>query len=83
MDELERIAEWCKQRVTQNPEARILIALPGAPGTRERLATLIRQAVNPGEWFGARLDGAANGLTDNLVVIEGGVPLARVPAVAH
>ena len=91
LDELERIAEWCKHRVAQNPEARILIALPGAPGTRERLATLIRQAVNPGEWLGARLDAAANrvtdaaarGATDNLVVIEGGVPLARVPAVAH
>jgi probable DNA repair protein len=123
LDELERIAEWCKHRVAQNPEARILIALPGAPGTRERLATLIRQAVNPSEWFGVRLDAAANratdaaargttdavasgtagaaadgaidavaggaadaaanGPTDNLVVIEGGVPLARVPAVAH
>jgi ATP-dependent helicase/nuclease subunit B len=115
LDELERIAEWCKQRVAQNPQARILIALPGAPGTRERLATLIRQAVNPGAWFGARTaptaggsaqpdasgrsgaskpadaarvegtasDAAADGPTDNLVVIEGGVPLSRVPAVAH
>jgi ATP-dependent helicase/nuclease subunit B len=104
LDELERIAEWCKQRVEQNPEARILISLPGAPGTRERLATLIRQAVNPSEWFGARPKGKLpdnnsreinkNGGThesestakepsDNLVVIEGGVPLARVPAVAH
>jgi hypothetical protein len=97
-DELERIAEWCKQRVGQNPEARILIALPGAPGTRERLATLIRQAVNPGAWFGARTSArsseevlaegtasepASNGPTDNLVVIEGGMPLSRVPAVAH
>ena len=135
-DELERIAEWCKQRVEQNPEARILIALPGAPGTRERLATLIRQAVNPGEWFGARANGNASideapldvlkpaqsrsarsagasrqpetsrlsgasqptdaaqaegtasdatthRPTDNLVVIEGGIPLSRVPAVAH
>ena len=82
-DELERIAEWCKQRVEQNPEARILIALPGAPGTRERLATLIRQAVNPGAWFGEAFDAAAHGPTDNLVVIEGGMPLSRVPAVAH
>jgi len=112
LDELERIAEWCMHRVAQNPGARILISLPGAPGTRERLATLIRQAVNPSEWFSARnkeevssgttneineknhevktsLDSltaaqsASTGLTDNLVVIEGGVPLARVPAVAH
>jgi ATP-dependent helicase/nuclease subunit B len=83
LDELERIAEWCKQRVERNPEARILIALPGAPGTRERLATLIRQAVNPGAWFGEASDAAAHGPTDNLVVIEGGMPLSRVPAVAH
>ena len=93
-----------------------MIALPGAPGTRERLATLIRQAVNPAGWFGARTsaptaggsaqpdasgrsgaskpadaaravstasEAAAEGPTDNLVVIEGGVPLSRVPAVAH
>jgi ATP-dependent helicase/nuclease subunit B len=111
LDELERIAEWCKRRVDENPEARILISLPGAPGTRERLATLIRQAVSPSEWFEGGVDGTpasdanasrrarktpavrdasaareaavARGPTDNLVVIEGGVPLARVPAVAH
>ena len=135
LDELERIAEWCRQHVEQKPAARILILLPGAPGTRERLATLIRQAVNPSEWFGTRevgkslpykvseinekhekyrivskdsdveaeraarevaapeAEGAApevatseaegHSPTDNLVVIEGGMPLARVPAVAH
>ena len=51
LDELERIAQWCKQHIEANPDARILIMLPGAPGTRERLATLIRQAVRPGAWF--------------------------------
>jgi probable DNA repair protein len=105
LDELERIAEWCRQHVAKNPEVRILIALPGSPGTRERLATLIRQAVHPREWFGTNggatgvpsASGSATGRagkksshelsspgpTDNLVVIEGGTPLARVPAVAH
>jgi ATP-dependent helicase/nuclease subunit B len=78
LDELERIAQWCKRHIEGNRDARILIMLPGAPGTRERLATLIRQAVRPSEWFGA--EGSAD---DSLVVIEGGVPLARVPAVAH
>ncbi len=78
LDELERIAQWCKERVEANPDARILIMLPGAPGTRERLATLIRQAVRPAEWFEAK-----DSAVDSLVVIEGGVPLARVPAVAH
>ena len=79
LDELERIARWCKRHVERDPDARILISLPGAPGMRERLAALIRQVVNPAEWFGA----ASGGRSDSLVVIEGGAPLARVPAVAH
>src|SRR2546430_6681640 len=29
------------------PDARLLVILPGAPGPRERLATLIRQALDP------------------------------------
>ena len=78
LDELERIACWCQERVARNPDARILIALPGSPGTRERLATLIRQAVNPAGVFQPSV-----APSDGLVVIEGGAPLARVPAVAH
>ena len=63
-----------------------MVALPGAPGSRERLAALIRQAVNPAEWFGAAPQVAASGASDasdSLVVIEGGAPLARIPSVAH
>ena len=82
LDELERIAQWCKQHVDRDPDVRILIALPGAPGARERLAALIRQAVNPAEWFGSASQ-TARDPSDSLVVIEGGAPLARVPAVAH
>ena len=112
LDELERIAQWCKEHIEGNPDARILIMLPGAPGTRERLATLIRQAVRPGAWFRTEANAVdtrapkdeggpahpdqsssssavfgsgatSGGPADSLVVIEGGVPLARVPAVAH
>ena len=94
LDELERIARWCKRHVERDPDARILIALPGAPGARERLAALIRQAVNPAAWFAGAVDpgrlrsdasqAAVSGrASDSLVVIEGGAPLARVPAVAH
>jgi ATP-dependent helicase/nuclease subunit B len=82
LNELERIAEWCKEQVHRNPNGRVLIALPGAPGTRERLATLIRQAINPSAWLdGGR--GQPSGAEDSLVVIEGGAPLAQMPAVAH
>lgn len=88
LDELERIAEWCKQHVERKPDVRILVALPGAPGTRERLATLIRQAITPREWLAATPAGESStavsrGLADSLVVIEGGAPLARMPPVAH
>jgi len=82
LNELERIAEWCKEQLQRNPNVRVLIVLPGAPGTRERLATLIRQAINASEWLDAR---TASGDTsaDSLVVIEGGAPLAQLPSVAH
>ncbi len=97
LDELERIAHWCKTQMERDPNARLLIVLPGAAGTRERLATLIRQAINPSGWLsepasdaGRASAGVAQGpsappqvISDSLVVIEGGAPLARVPAVAH
>ena len=54
LDELERIAQWCKQHIEGNPDARILIMLPGASGTRERLATLIRRPCAPVRGSGRR-----------------------------
>jgi probable DNA repair protein len=83
-DELERIARWCKRQVESRPEARILIVLPGSPGTRERLATLIRQTVNPRAWLQrTTTDRETEDDAANLAVIEGGGPFARVPVIAH
>ncbi|HEX3845550.1 MAG TPA: PD-(D/E)XK nuclease family protein [Steroidobacteraceae bacterium] len=70
-DELERIAQWCQQRLTAQADARLLILLPGSAGRRERLAALIRQAVDP------RMTSAS------LLGLEGGQPLATLPVVAH
>lgn len=70
-EELERIAEWCQQRLTAQADARLLILLPGSAGRRERLAALIRAAVDP------RLESPA------LLGLEGGQPLATLPMVAH
>jgi ATP-dependent helicase/nuclease subunit B len=70
-EELERIADWCRRRMTAQADARLLIQLPGSPGRRERLATLIHQAVDP------RMESAT------LVGLEGGQPLASLPLVAH
>ncbi|MGH8288112.1 MAG: PD-(D/E)XK nuclease family protein [Steroidobacteraceae bacterium] len=70
-EELERIAEWCQRRLTAQADARLLILLPGSAGRRERLAGLIRQAVDP------RRE------SPSLLALEGGQPLARLPIIAH
>jgi probable DNA repair protein len=70
-EELEQIAAWCQQRLTAQADARLLILLPGSAGRRERLAALIRQAVDP------RME------SEFLLGIEGGQPLAASPMVAH
>jgi probable DNA repair protein len=77
-EELERIAAWSARLLAARPQARILVVLPGAAGARERLVTLLRQALDPAC--------AAAGESEpdtTLVAIEGGVPLARAPLVAH
>jgi ATP-dependent helicase/nuclease subunit B len=79
-DELEQIADWCKRQTAAQPDTRLLVILPGSAGARERLATLIRQAIDPEGWLSPDVQNAHAG---NLVVIEGGAPLADLPVVAH
>ena len=79
-DELECIARWCQRRIAANANTRLLVILPGSPGARERLATLIRQAVDPQEWLSPS---SGNSHAESLVAIEGGAPLADIPVVAH
>lgn len=79
-EELERIAAWCRQRQEERPAARTLIVLPGAAGPRERLATLLRQGLDPRGWVQAEESNAAR---EALVAIEGGDALARAPMIAH
>lgn len=78
-EELERIAEWCRERLSNQADGRLLVVLPGSAGRRERLATLIRQAVDP---RGCLARGAETE-SESLVIIEGGQPLASLPAVSH
>ena len=70
-EELERIAGWCQQRLSAQADARLLVLLPGSAGRRERLAALIRQAVDP------RIE------SPSLLGLEGGQPLASLALVAH
>ncbi|MGH8301427.1 MAG: PD-(D/E)XK nuclease family protein, partial [Steroidobacteraceae bacterium] len=76
-EELDQIAEWCRQRLTAQADARLLVLLPGSAGRRERLAALIRQAVDP------RAGPAGADESPSLVALEGGQPLASLPLVAH
>jgi probable DNA repair protein len=87
-EELECIAEWCCQRLRDHADDRILILLPGSAGRRERLATLIRQAIDPRGWLAthageAQVDWVGEIEAAAPVIIEGGQPLASLPAVAQ
>ena len=75
-EELERIAGWCRERLLARADARLLVVLPGAAGARERLAALIRQALDPaGALAGSR--------APSRVAIEGGQPLSQRPMIAQ
>jgi ATP-dependent helicase/nuclease subunit B len=80
LDELELIAQWCKQQIAARPDARLLVILCTSPGARERLATLIRQAVDPQGWLE---DPGTHVRVEHLVIIEGGASLADMPVVSH
>ena len=71
LEELDRIAGWCQQRLRETPGARLLVVLPGGAGRCTRLAALIRQALDP----------AGSAAEAQWVGIEGGEPLAQLPAV--
>lgn len=64
--QLEAIATWCCERLAGQPDARLLVMLPGSAGVRERLAALIRAALDPGAALAGSTDSRAH------VGIEGG-----------
>ena len=80
-EELERIAQWCQQRLSAQADARLLIQLPGSAGRRERLAALIRQGFL--EHWPLATAGLSASESQSLVAIEGGQPLASLPMVGH
>lgn len=75
--QLEAIAAWCGERLASQPDARLLVMLPGPPGTRERLAALVSGVLDPGAAF------ARPGATRSAVGIEGGEPFGSLPLPAH
>jgi ATP-dependent helicase/nuclease subunit B len=75
--ESEHIAAWCQARIARDPGARLLVMMPGAHGPRERLASLIRQTLDPASLLEA---GPPCG---GWVAIEGGEPLLQQPMIAQ
>lgn len=75
--QLEAIAAWCRERLGVQPDARLLVMLPGPAAARERLADLIRGCLDPGAVLTGGSDGRA------LVGIEGGEPLGSQPLPAQ
>jgi ATP-dependent helicase/nuclease subunit B len=75
--ELEAIAAWCGERLGAQPDARLLVMLPGPAGARERLAALIREVLDPADSLCAARENRA------LVGIEGGQPFAELPLPAQ
>jgi probable DNA repair protein len=70
--QIEAIAAWCRERLHTLPDARLLVVLPGPAGARERLAALIRDALDPA----AALD--SDRTRRSLVAIEGGQPFGAL-----
>jgi ATP-dependent helicase/nuclease subunit B len=70
--QMEAIAAWCCERLRGQPDARLLVMLPGPAGAHERLAALISAALDPG----AALEG--NRAPGALVGIEGGAPFGSL-----
>ncbi len=48
LSQMEAIAAWCRERLGQQADARLLVVLPGTAGERQRLAALIHSSLDPG-----------------------------------
>jgi ATP-dependent helicase/nuclease subunit B len=75
--QLEAIAAWCSERLSAQPDARLLVMLPGPAAARERLAALIHGCLDPGAVLAGHDD------TRTLAGIEGGEPLISQPLIAQ
>jgi probable DNA repair protein len=70
--QMEAIAAWCRERLCTQPDARLLVMLPGPAGARERLASLIRDTLDPSAALALERPSRA------LVSIEDGEPFGAL-----
>jgi probable DNA repair protein len=75
LEELQRIAAWCRQRLAADSKARLLVVLPDLDNRRAQLERVLLDELDP-----ASLAGAA--AAHDLIAVEGGQPLARLPRIA-
>jgi probable DNA repair protein len=76
-EELDRIARGCLDRLSVQPDARLLVVIAGPSPRRERLASLIASSLAPGAWR------EGHDASNPIVAVEGGGPLIARPLVQH
>ncbi len=75
-DENGRLAAWCLDLAADRPEARLLVVVAGPAQRREAMARRLRATLASRSMLAGAVD-------QDLVAIEGGVPLARQALVGH
>jgi probable DNA repair protein len=70
--ELAAAAAWCRERLRADPEARLLVIVPGLDRLRSRVLRGFGRALHPADALAARA---------SVFAIEGGQPLAEFPLV--
>ncbi len=69
-------AEWCRDRLAENPQARLLLVAPDLATRREPLERALSQALEPARWLG--VDNAGRAFS-----VEGGRPLSEFVRIRH
>ncbi|HET7809553.1 MAG TPA: PD-(D/E)XK nuclease family protein [Steroidobacteraceae bacterium] len=76
--ELELIGEWCRAKLEQDPQARLLIVDANLRQRRRQYERLLSQTLSPSEWLAHRARAFST-----YFAIEGGQPLVDFPLIAH
>ena len=76
--ELELIGAWCRSRLEQDPEQRLLVVDARMRQRRRQYERMLSQTLSPAEWMDVKAREFST-----LFVIEGGQPLTDFPLVAH
>jgi ATP-dependent helicase/nuclease subunit B len=76
--EIALIAQWCRARLEQDPDSRLLIVDAKLRQRRRQYERTLSQTLSPGEWTWSRARAFST-----IFSIEGGQPLTDFPLIAH